>query len=273
MTASFAEKGGQIPDDITTITSYRPPSRESEGAETFATPTETASIVPVETGQPLRLNVRIPYPKILPEPIAHVLAGCPILWRIVDLARQGKRLAPEFRHVLIYVLTMLGDEGRVFLHQLLNQGPEYDPNELNRAIHAVPPNAMSCSRIRKTLSELVEELPCNCQFRLPQGCYASPIVHAGIIPSSSGKIQRGREGAAPSNLSGREHLAGLSGGIDQLMQEYQRLQEQMASLARREALLREHINRIFQREGKSRIETKLGVYTTLPSPEHVSKVG
>jgi len=219
----------------------------------------------------LSLAVRIPLPERHTLEIEKLLTGCRPMWEILEKARHEKALSEEQKHAFIYIFAHLGEEGRVFIHQVMNQLPDYQPDAVNAMIKAVPPNAPGCARVRKRIPELCGVDRCSCQFRLPAGSYASPVIHAGIFPGTgAGKVCE----ISPARLSGREAIGGESGGIDRMMQEYMHMTEELMRLRERASLLRRQINQLFADAGTDRIETRIRVYQKLPDEETpLMKVG
>ncbi len=209
----------------------------------------------------MSLRVKMRLPERFTIEIEQILAGCRPLCEIVNRAVQTGRIEPEWRHVFIYIFATMGEEGRVFVHQVLNQLGDYDPDRVNAEARAVPPTTMSCAKVRKYLAAFAAQFGCNCQFRLPAGCYPSPVAHAGIFPGSGRTVFQ--PVAAPAALSGRELIAGGSAAIDKLMLEYRELGGEIARLRQRHLLLRRQINRLFDESGCDEISTRLGTYNRL----------
>ncbi len=204
------------------------------------------------------LSIRIPLPERFPPEIEQILAWCPPLCEVFTTAVKAGAISPRSRHVFIYIFSALGEAGKIFLHQVLNQLEGYDPDGLNAEIRAVPPTTMSCGKVRKNLAEIVSRVACNCQFRLPEGCYASPVVHAGIFPGSK-KILINPVNQ-PVAISTRELIAGPSAAIDKLMREYRSLREEIARANQRLQILKRRINQIFDDNGCNEITTSIGSY-------------
>mgnify|MGYP003734352415 CR=1 FL=1 len=215
----------------------------------------------------LSLEIVIPLPKRFPEAIETMFAGCRMLGSVVGRVLSGATLTGAERHVLVYLLAPLGDDGRICLHQLLNRQPGYDPNGVNREIRAVPPNPMSCAKTRKFLPVLAAEVGCDCQFRVPEGCYPSPVVLAGLVPGAGTAPSGFLPTPAPVALSRDEEFVGPSGGIDRMMREYLEVRETVNRLKARLKMLRCGINTLFDKAGSDRIVTHIGEYTRLPEPE------
>lgn len=217
---------------------------------------------PPKNDTPFALKVKIPLPDRFSPEIEQILAWCKPICEIFTAAIKTGRIEARARHVFIYIFAALGEEGKIFIHQILNQLPDYDPDGLNAEIRAVPPTTMSCAKVRKNLKEITARVGCNCQFRLPEGCYASPVVHAGIFPGS-GKIIVNPINQ-PVAISARELIAGSSAAIDKLMREYNKLGEEIAKAQQRLGVLHRQINQIFDENGSNEIQTSIGNYSRLP---------
>jgi hypothetical protein len=208
------------------------------------------------------LEVKIPLPEKFSPEIERILAGCKPLCEIFSLAVTRHQIENRHRHVFIYIFAALGQEGKVFIHQVLNQCDGYDPDALNAQIKAVPPTTMSCGKVRKYLGEIAKKIGCKCQFRLPEGCYASPVVHAGIYPGSNKTIVSSIN--QPAAISTRELIAGASASIDRLMREYKTLEAEHKKTANRLRILKNQINQFFDENGSNEIVTRIGTYRRLP---------
>ncbi|NCB38592.1 MAG: hypothetical protein EOM80_07470 [Erysipelotrichia bacterium] len=217
------------------------------------------------------LRVKIALPERFTIEIEQILAGCRPLCEILTQIMHSQNIEPSWRHVLIYIFATVGEEGKVFIHQLLSQLPDYDPDRVNAEIKAVPPTTMSCNKVRKNLSTLIIKTGCNCQFRLPQGCYASPVVHAGIFPGAEKTLFR--PVMQPVALSSRELIAGASAAIDRLMREYNLIGEEILKARQRQQILHRQINRLFDECGSETIVTRIGSYNRLSElPETVNVI-
>lgn len=216
-----------------------------------------------------RIDVRIPLPERNTLEVEQVLSGCRPMWSIMQKAKTEHYLTQEEKHSFVYTFAALGEEGKVFVHQVLNQLDDYQPDLVNAMIKAVPPNPTGCSKIRKRIPHLCSIDCCNCQFRLPDGSYASPVIHAGIFPNTGNfSVTAVRQ---PANLATNEMYGGESGGIDRLMQEYTTIINELEALRSRAALLRRQINKIFNDSGKDVITTRIREYHKLPEADEPLK--
>ncbi len=126
----------------------------------------------------------------MPHEIERLLIGCSVIHSLVGKIEQNHFLEPKEEHVLIYVLGSLGKSGHVFCHFIFAKTLRYNPDSLTGKLKAVPPNPMSCPKIRKHLKQLSEYVNCNCEFDLEDKEYPSPLKHCGINPENKRKINR-----------------------------------------------------------------------------------
>lgn len=217
------------------------------------------------------ISVKIPLPERNTIEVEQLLTGCKPMWLIMEKAKREHRLEENEKHAFIYIFAHLGDEGKVFVHQVMNQLDDYQPDLINTMLKAVPPNPSGCAKIRRHIPEYCGIENCNCQFRLPQGSYQSPVIHAGVFPNKGNFVPQGAL-RQPASLSGNDTFGGESGGIDKLMQEYAELNVQIERIRERGALLRRQINKIFNDAGTDVIETRIRVYHKLPDTDEPFKL-
>ena len=239
-------------------------------AEVQRTENEVARGEQVDDSE-FKISVKIPLPERNTMEVEQLLIGCKPMWLIMEKAKNEHRLEENEKHAFIYIFAHLGDEGKVFVHQVMNQLEDYQPDLINTMIKAVPPNPSGCAKIRRHIPEYCGSENCNCQFRLPQGSYQSPVIHAGIFPNK-GNFTQSATLRQPANLSGNTIVGGESGGIDKLMQEYAELNMQIERIRERGAILRRQINKIFNDAGTDVIETRIRVYHKLPDSEEPFKL-
>jgi len=160
----------------------------------------------LESGTGRRVPLEVPLPVELPEPVRIVVTRCVPAQMILVKGRAGTPLTQTERHVLVHLFTHLGEEGRRFIHQVLAQTDGYDPDAAEREIHGVPPQVIGCRRIRRILKLDSIRDCCDCVFRLPEGSYATPLVHADLFPRPTKPSLRGR--MDPVDLDGEGRVAG-----------------------------------------------------------------
>ncbi len=148
----------------------------------------------------LRRPERLALPRHLTGLVSELVQRCPAIGRIHAKARGGGPLTPGEVHIVIQTFAGLGEEGWLFVHQLLGLERRYDPDQLNRALGAVSPQPIGCSRIRSRLRRDGAPDLCHCVFRLPPESYAAPMVHLDQFPPAPGKV--GRSGPQPPDLDG-----------------------------------------------------------------------
>jgi len=228
---------------------------------------EVRPVTPEAGNENFSLRVKIPLPERQTVEVEKILAGCQPLWAVLEKVRLGEELDEEQKHALVYIFAHLGEEGKVFIHQVLNQLADYNPDAVNAMIRAVPPNPPGCNRIRKSIPELCATFACNCQFRMPAGCYASPVIHAGIFPGSAVYKKQAVPPQTPAGLAEGEMVAGTSGSIDRLMQEFSETKIELKRMLDRYQLLHRQINRVFDEAGADEITTRIRTYQRLPDSE------
>lgn len=127
----------------------------------------------------------------VPEAIDHMARKCRLFLQVLSKCRQGLPIERSESHVLAYLLKPLGSEGEEFFQRLMALSQGYDPKCGKFKLKAVPPTLISCSKVRARLAHIGLGFACHCQMNLPWDSYPSPLVHAGLIPKSPGKIHFG----------------------------------------------------------------------------------
>ncbi len=152
-------------------------------------------------------------PETLPEAVEQVVRGCALVFHLVAKAREGQPLAEVEAHVLAYVLKPLGEPGEIFFHQVMGLAGAYDADWGLAKLNAVGPTIISCQKVRQRLCHLGGSVGCRCEFALGPKQYASPLIHAGIVPECAGKLPFGVRSEpplpVPTPLAGVGPMPGL----------------------------------------------------------------
>ena len=212
------------------------PSSKQKGQEYTD---EKGQAVNVECVGPIPNEVVVVGPT--PNSVKRILNGCPVLDGIVKRASETHVLSHPEAHVLCYVFGVLGEEGRTHVHRILHHCLDYDPSKVNKRLDAVPPNPMSCPKVRKWLPDQARTAGCRCHFQLPEKSYPSPLCHAGIFPKSGSKVSKKKPkehkaiDAAPkkNEIEGKEDLDALMAEFFRLLNEVKNTQNLISATKQR----------------------------------------
>jgi len=115
------------------------------------------------------------------ERIQRILAGCPLLRKLIDRPLETGHLIHTERLILRHTFGHLGLEGERFIHHVIarcdNYSPEVTQRWLDRLDHER--GAFGCARIQEWLSEVYGDTTCNCSCI--RGPYRSPVFLAKSV--------------------------------------------------------------------------------------------
>ncbi len=106
--------------------------------------------------------------------------ACPILGAIIQKAQAGRLLHTREKQALFLTVGLLDHEGHL-LHEVLHPCADYKYSHVERQRRALPPNPLSCIKLRAWFPDLANSLPCHCVFDLTEGRYPSPLLHVAPI--------------------------------------------------------------------------------------------
>lgn len=122
--------------------------------------------------------------------VEQIIKHCAIMRRLALKAVDTRFLNHFERLALLYVFGHLGDEGAQFLHKIIAHTMDYNKKTTDYFIGKRPELPVGCSKLKEELSYLGSDA-CHCRFKVPKGCYFSPVLHAIAIDtfgSEDGKI-------------------------------------------------------------------------------------
>jgi hypothetical protein len=157
------------------------------------------------------------------ETLIKLEKACLVVDEIVRKARSGRNLRSEEKRVIYFILGFLKD-GEKLLHDVLEDCPDYRPNKVARMVSNLGENPISCPKIRQLLPETTAYLPCNCSFKIPDGGYPSPILHAGSFQFSQGYPARI---PIPTDQEVLAEYGRLSKEIDRLIKRREELKKRL----------------------------------------------
>lgn len=122
------------------------------------------------------------YARLLPlaANVEQIIQHCAIMRRLALKALDTRFLNHFERLALLYVFGHLGDEGALFLHKMIANTMDYNKKTTDYFIGKRPDLPVGCSKLKEELSYLGSDA-CHCRFKVPKGCYFSPVLHAIAI--------------------------------------------------------------------------------------------
>ncbi len=156
----------------------------------------------------------------LPEVLTKLLESCPLLKAIVNKAEASRKLTREEKLALFLTIGLIDQEGAL-LHQVLYPTPDYRYSRVERQRKGLPPNPVSCYKLREWFPDLVAVYGCHCVFEKDVR-YPSPVLH--VAP----KLVRPEEPLTLEHLGPKE----LARRYVFYLQEKERLEEKLALIKR-----------------------------------------
>ena len=178
---------------------------------------------PGETHTPLKeVDLKKAFPEFQP-----LMQGCAVIRALTEKAFATAHLVHIERHVLKCVFGHLDDRGRAFLHAVIGACADYKAEVTDYQIERLHPNPIGCPKIRKHLPDLIETVPCNCEFDLPEGGYPSPLLH--IDPAFTAGMGRVDQ---PQNREVVDRYITLRQQAAQIMADLSRTEDEMRDILR-----------------------------------------
>lgn len=122
-------------------------------------------------------DIQILYPDLKPT-VKIVLEKCNLMRYLCKKAKTTGYLTHFERQTIMYVFAHLGDDGKAFVHQVMEQTLNYRFATTERFIQKLPAKPISCVKLREQYSQITAEIGCSCKFRRTKNCYPSPVLHA-----------------------------------------------------------------------------------------------
>ncbi len=146
----------------------------------------------------------------LPESVSTVLGHCGLLAYLCEKAKRTGYLPHFERLTVLYVFGHLGEEGKEFVHQVMEYTLNYQYSVTQKYIKRLPEKPISCIKLREQYKQVTAEIGCNCSFKRTPNCYPSPVLHVikdanhvpeGITVPASRKISQQEEKRLPKALN------------------------------------------------------------------------
>ncbi len=168
---------------------------------------------------------------------------CSVINYLVRKAQAGKTLSRNEKLALFLTVGLLDRDGRL-LHEVLYSCPDYRFQKIERQRRALPPNPISCYKLREWFPGLTGSYPCDCLFDELNVRYPSPVLH--VMPAL---VPPEEEWFSLKHISPRE----LAKKYCYYLQEKQRIEEKISII---EGNLKEY----FKKHPGKQLEVKPGTY-------------
>ena len=199
-----------------------------------------------------RVKSRAKPPKESPL-VQSVLAGCNVIKNLVNKATETHYLNNSERVTLLYTFGHLGQEGKEFLHKVISNCINYDYEYTEKKIRKMKSFPISCPKIREKHEEIAMDLGCNCVFKIPQGGYPSPLLHALRQPKTW----------PPQSLTAETTVArddnAIPDDINVKLKRYIELRKQLTGVEKSIQRIEADMGSYFEKAGTDSISTEYGV--------------
>ncbi len=175
---------------------------------------EIKRIIAVNTGQKMQTvqknEISLEEFGELPESIKMVMLNCGLMRYLCGKAKKTGYLPHFERLTILYVFGHLGEEGKEFVHKIMEYTLNYQYNVTERYIKRLPDKPVSCIKLREQYKQVTAETGCNCNFKRTPGCYPSPVLHVirdashvpdGVTVPLSRNVSQKEEKKIPKELN------------------------------------------------------------------------
>ena len=117
------------------------------------------------------------YPE-LPQNVKVVVERCNLVRYLCQKAQTTGYLSHFERLTILYVFGHLGEEGKAFVHTVMEFTLNYQYHVTEKFIQKLPAKPISCLKLRDQYKQITAEYGCSCNFKRTKNCYPSPVLHA-----------------------------------------------------------------------------------------------
>jgi len=162
---------------------------------------------------------------VLDSHVEAVLTQCNLMRYLCQKARTTGYLGHFERLSVLYVFGHLGDNGKSFVHTVMEFTLNYQYHITEKFIQRLPEKPISCIKLRDQYKTLTAEYGCSCHFKRSQNCYPSPVLHAmkiadidngDITIPTSRTLSKNVEKQVCQELSDVQHVQELARNILEL---------------------------------------------------------
>ena len=197
----------------------------------------------------------------LPESVRVVLENCSLMRYLCQKSRTTGYLSHFERLSVLYVFGHLGDEGKQFVHTVMEFTLNYKYHVTERFINRLPAKPVSCMKLRDQYQQITAEYGCSCNFRRTKNCYPSPVLHAiktsgdlagDVTVPTSKSISKEKEKQVVEELNIHKKVEDLAGKIVEM-------KKQKRGIDRNIQKVEKELERIYDQAGVDALEVSMGV--------------
>jgi len=193
--------------------------------------------------------------------IQKVLENCTLMSYLCSKAHNTGYLTHFERLSVLYVFGHLGQDGKEFVHRIMEYTLNYQYNVTEKFIRRIPERPISCVKLRDQYRTITAEKGCNCAFKRTKSCYPSPVLHAissssdvgeGITLPISRTLSKEKEKEVVEELNSHKNAQKIAAKILEL-------RKQQRSIDKSIVKLENHLCKIFDSEGVDSLEIEMGL--------------
>ncbi len=190
-----------------------------------------------------------------------VLENCSLMRYLYMKAKTTGYLVHGERLSILYVFGHLGEEGKKFVHTVMEFTLNYQYHVTDRFIQRLPEKPISCVKLREQYSKITAEYGCSCAFRRTKNCYPSPVLHAVKLSDGTDievTIPTSRNMTKEKAKDIRNEM-NIHNNVQNLAQRVLDLKKQKRGVDRSIAKLEKELSDIFDSNGIECLEIEMGM--------------
>ena len=193
--------------------------------------------------------------------IEEVLRGCTLMRYLCEKAKNTGYLNHFERLSVLYVFGHIGDEGKGFVHTVMEFTLNYQYDITEKFIKRLPAKPVSCIKLRDQYKTVTAEYGCNCNFKRTKNCYPSPVLHAikksddsidSITMPTSRTLTKEKEKQIYDELNIHKKVQDMSNRIVELKKQKRGIDKSIVKLE-------SELERIFDNAGIDCMEIEMGL--------------
>lgn len=190
-----------------------------------------------------------------------VMENCSLMRYLYLKAKTTGYLVHGERLSILYVFGHLGEEGKNFVHTVMEFTVNYQYHVTDRFIQRLPEKPISCVKLREQYSKITAEYGCSCAFKRTKNCYPSPVLHAVKLSDEidvevTVPISRSMTKEKEKNIRNEMNI---HSNVQSLAQRVLELKKQKRGVDRSIAKLEKELCDIFDSNGMECLEIEMGM--------------